>query len=45
VVVLNERTGTIVMGGDVKIAKVMISHDGLSLAVGVAEISKEKKSR
>lgn len=34
VVVLNERTGTIVMGGDVKIAKVMISHDGLSLAVG-----------
>lgn len=34
VVILNERTGTIVMGGDVSISKVVISHDGLSLTIG-----------
>ena len=44
IVVLNERTGTIVMGGDVKIAKVMISHDGLSLAVGGANQTNKEES-
>jgi flagellar P-ring protein precursor FlgI len=37
VVVLNERTGTVVMGGDVKIANVVLSHNGLSIAVGEEE--------
>jgi flagellar P-ring protein precursor FlgI len=32
-VVINERTGTIVMGDDVKIGKVSISHGGLSIQV------------
>jgi flagellar P-ring protein precursor FlgI len=34
-VILNERTGTIVMGKDVKIAPVSIIHGSLSLQVGV----------
>lgn len=34
-VVLNERTGTIVMGKDVKISSVSIIHGSLSLQVGV----------
>jgi flagellar P-ring protein precursor FlgI len=34
VVVINERTGTVVMGGDVLISPVTISHGDLSIAVG-----------
>lgn len=33
VVVLNERTGTVVMGGDIRISKIVLSHNGLSLSV------------
>jgi len=32
-VIINERTGTIVMGGDVKISKVAISHGDLKISV------------
>ncbi len=32
-VVVDERTGTIVVGGDVKISKVAISHGGLHIAI------------
>ncbi|NRA67071.1 MAG: flagellar basal body P-ring protein FlgI [Pseudobacteriovorax sp.] len=32
-VVLNERTGTVVMGGDVKISPIVLSHNGLSIEV------------
>lgn len=34
VVVLNEKTGTIVMGGNIRISRVVLSHNGLSLTVG-----------
>lgn len=34
VVVLNERTGTVVMGQDVKVAPIVLSHQGLSIEVG-----------
>ncbi len=34
VVVVNERTGTVVMGGDVKISPIVLSHNGLSIEVG-----------
>ncbi|MCX6117388.1 MAG: flagellar basal body P-ring protein FlgI [Proteobacteria bacterium] len=34
VVVINERTGTVVMGGDVIVAPVTISHGDLSISVG-----------
>ncbi|MEY4630701.1 MAG: hypothetical protein RIQ81_821 [Pseudomonadota bacterium] len=34
VVVLNERTGTVVMGGDVLVSPVSISHGDLSIQVG-----------
>jgi len=34
VVVINERTGTVVMGGDVVISPVTISHGELSISVG-----------
>lgn len=34
VVIINERTGTVVMGGDVMISPVTISHGELSIAVG-----------
>ena len=33
VVVLNERTGTVVMGADVRISEVAISHGSLSITV------------
>lgn len=32
-IVVNERTGTVVMGGDVKIASVAVAHGGLSIEV------------
>lgn len=34
VVIINERTGTVVMGGDVVISPVTISHGDLSISVG-----------
>lgn len=34
VVIINERTGTIVMGGEVKVSEVVISHNGVSIQVG-----------
>ncbi len=34
VVILNERTGTVVMGGDIRISKFVLSHNGLSISVG-----------
>ena len=34
VVIINERTGTVVMGGDVLISPVTISHGDLAIAVG-----------
>ena len=37
VVVLNERTGTVVMGANVKISPVVLSHKGLSIEVGQAK--------
>jgi len=37
VVVLNERTGTVVMGGDVMVSPVSISHGDLSISVGNAK--------
>jgi flagellar P-ring protein precursor FlgI len=41
-VVVNERTGTVVMGGDVRISDVVVSHNGLSIAVGSGkEVRKE----
>lgn len=43
-VVINERTGTIVMGDDVKIGKVSISHGGLSIQVK-AEKGKDGSSQ
>ncbi|SME87831.1 flagellar P-ring protein precursor FlgI [Pseudobacteriovorax antillogorgiicola] len=34
IVVLNERTGTVVMGAEVKISPIVLSHKGLSIEVG-----------
>lgn len=34
VVVINERTGTVVMGGEVKVSDIAITHNGLSITVG-----------
>ena len=34
VIVINQRTGTVVMGKDVVISSVVLSHDGLSVEVG-----------
>ncbi len=39
-VVINERTGTVVIGADVRIARVAVSHGGLSVSVStVREVS------
>ncbi|MCA9510934.1 MAG: flagellar basal body P-ring protein FlgI [Myxococcota bacterium] len=35
-VVVNERTGTVVMGADVRIAKVAVSHGNLSVSIAVS---------
>lgn len=42
VVVVNERTGTVVMGGDVKLSEVVVSHNGLSIAVGAGKNAKRE---
>ena len=41
-IVVNERTGTIVIGGDVKISPVVVSHNGLSIAVGSGKDAKKE---
>jgi|694.fasta_scaffold48558_5 flagellar P-ring protein precursor FlgI len=43
VVLINERTGTVVMGGDVVISPVTISHGDLSISVGSGGGSGKKK--
>lgn len=43
-VVVNEKTGTVVIGSGVKISKVAISHGDLSLKVGGSEVQGGKKS-
>ncbi len=40
IVLLNEKTGTIVMGGDVTISDVVVSHNGLSIQVGKGKEAK-----
>ena len=47
VVIINERTGTVVMGGDVTISPVTISHGDLSISVGTQKSSggKDKNSK
>jgi flagellar P-ring protein precursor FlgI len=42
VVIVNERTGTVVMGGDVKISDVVVSHNGLSIEVGTGKNAKKE---
>lgn len=42
VVLVNERTGTVVMGGDVVISPVTISHGDLSISVGGGGSGKKK---
>ncbi len=42
VVIINEKTGTIVMGGEVRIQEVVVSHNGLSIAVGTGKGVKEQ---
>jgi len=42
VVIVNERTGTVVMGGDVKISEVVVSHNGLSIEVGSGKSAKKE---
>ncbi len=42
VVIINERTGTIVMGGDVKVSDIVISHNGLSIQVGNGKQAKQE---
>ncbi len=43
VVIVNERTGTVVIGDRVKISKVAISHGGMSVKVGTGKTSTEEK--
>ena len=43
VVVINERTGTVVMGGEVMISPVTISHGDLSISVGGSSGGGKKK--
>ncbi len=42
VVAINERTGTIVMGGEVKVSDVVISHNGVSIQVGNGKNTKSE---
>ena len=43
VVIVNERTGTVVIGDRVKISKVAISHGGMSVKVGAGKTAAEEK--
>jgi flagellar P-ring protein precursor FlgI len=42
VVVLNERTGTVVMGGDVAIGKISLTHGDLTISIGKSAGAKGK---
>lgn len=42
VVIINERTGTIVMGGEVKVSEVVISHNGVSIQIGNGKSAKSE---
>lgn len=42
VVIINERTGTVVMGGEVRLSEVVVSHNGLSIAVGSGKDAKQE---
>lgn len=44
-VVINERTGTVIMGGDVTISPVTISHGDLSISVGSKTKSEKPKQQ
>lgn len=44
IVIINERTGTVVMGGDVVVSPITISHGELSIAVGGAKSGSNDKS-
>ncbi len=44
-VVINERTGTVVMGQNVMISPVAISHGSLNIEIGSATAGKTKKNR
>jgi flagellar P-ring protein precursor FlgI len=41
-IIINERTGTVVMGGDVKVSEVAITHNGLSITVGSGKQGKSE---
>jgi flagellar P-ring protein precursor FlgI len=43
VVIINEKTGTVIIGDRVKLAKVAISHGNLSVKVGTGKDAKEEK--
>ena len=43
VVIVNERTGTVVIGDRVKISKVAIAHGGMSVKVGTGKTAAEEK--
>lgn len=42
VVIINERTGTVVMGGEVKVSDIVITHNGLSISVGTGKQAKQE---
>lgn len=42
VVIVNERTGTVVMGGEIKISDIAISHNGVSIQVGDGKDAKSE---
>ena len=42
VVIINEKTGTVVMGGDVKISEIVVSHNGLSIQIGKGKEAKKE---
>jgi len=42
-VIINERTGTVVMGKDIRVSEVAVSHGNISLVVKKAEEEKETK--
>ncbi len=42
VVIINEKTGTVVMGGEVRLDEVVVSHNGLSIAVGSGKNAKQE---
>jgi flagellar P-ring protein precursor FlgI len=45
VVIVNERTGTVVMGGEIRIADIAISHNGVSIQVGNGKDAKAESMK